>query len=185
MNFRMNPNSLFAILLRKPWWVSIAVAAGLFAVVRLAIPPFYAAFATLPFLVIGCYAGWQQLRAPSAARVARALDKLRAMAWEEFSAALEAAYRREGYSVGRIAGAPAELELTRAGRTALVACKRWKATRTGIDPLRELDAAKRARDAHDCIYVATAEITRNARAFAAEKGIKLLEGAELATLLGL
>ena len=27
MKFKMAPNSLFAVLLRKPWWVSFVVAA--------------------------------------------------------------------------------------------------------------------------------------------------------------
>ena len=68
-------------------------------------------------------------------------------------------------------------------RSTLVGCKRWKAMRTGIEPLRELDAARRAREAHGCIYVATGEITAQAAAFAAEKNIRLLQGAELARML--
>jgi len=42
-------------------------------------------FAALPFAVIAAYVGWQQLRAPSARRVAGALERLRAMSWEDFS----------------------------------------------------------------------------------------------------
>ena len=63
------------------------------------------------------------------------------------------------------------------------ACKRWKATRTGIEPLRELEEACRAREAHGCIYVAAGEVTEGARAFAAQKSIRLVQGAELAKLL--
>ena len=29
MKFRMAPNSVFAVLLRSPWWVSLAIAAAL------------------------------------------------------------------------------------------------------------------------------------------------------------
>jgi restriction system protein len=73
-------------------------------------------------------------------------------------------------------------------RSTLVACKRWKAMRTGIEPLRELDGARRAMTenggAAECIYVATGEVTAQARAFAAERNIRVVEGAELVSKFG-
>ena len=65
----------------------------------------------------------------------------------------------------------------------LVACRRWKATRTGIEPLREFDAATAERGAFGRMYVAVGEVTANARAFAAQKSIRLLHDEELARLL--
>jgi len=184
MKLEMNQNSLFAILLRKPWWVSAAIAGGVFALARIWLPPLYAAFVPLPFIVIGVYAGWQQLRAPSAARVAEGVAVLRGMSWEEFSAALEAAFRREGYEVSRFSGPQADFQLARAGRTSLVAAKRWKATRAGIEPLRELHAAGRAAEAQELIYVTTGEVTDNAGRFAAEKNVRVLRDAELIKRIG-
>jgi len=105
------------------------------------------------------------------------------MPWEEFARALEEAWRREGYAVKAIGVPQADFELVRGARTTLVACKRWKATRTGIEPLRELEAAGRAREAHECVYVATGEVTEQARELAVQKGIRLVEGAELVLLL--
>jgi restriction system protein len=183
MKFQMARNSLFAVLLRSPWWTSFLVAAALFAALRMVLPWVYALCGSLPFLLIGGYAGWLQFRAPSATRVAATLAALRAMSWDDFSGAIEDAFHRDGYRVNRFGQAGADFELTREGRIALVACKRWKVARTGIEPLRELDAARRAGDAHECIYVAAGEFTDNARAFAAEKGIRLLHDAELAKLL--
>jgi restriction system protein len=115
--------------------------------------------------------------------VAGTLEALRGMSWDEFSAALEAAWRRDGYEVKRLKNAAADLELGKSGRISLVACKRWKADRTGVEPLRELDAARHAREAQECIYVAAGGITDNARAFAARTNIRLLHDAELAALL--
>ena len=154
-----------------------------FVLVKFDFHELYSVFVALPFLVIGCVAAWQQLREPSAERVAATLEALRALSWEEFSAALEDAYRRDGFDASRLNVAGADLELTRAARVTVVGCKRWKVARTGIEPLKELDAARRAREAHECIYVAAGEITENARAFAAEKNIRLLHGAELAKLV--
>jgi restriction system protein len=186
MKLRMAKDSLFAILLRSQWWISFAIAAGVVGVVRLvlpAVPVGYAVFAALPFIVIGAIAAWRQLRQPSRARVADTLEAVRAMSWGDFSGALEEAFRRDGYAVSRLAGPAADLELARGGRTSLVACKRWKVARTGVEPLRELDEAKRARDAHEGIYVATGEVTDGALKFAREKGIRVVHGAELAKLL--
>ena len=58
-----------------------------------------------------------------------------------------------------------------------------KATRTGVEPLREFDAATAGRGAFGRMYVAVGEVTENARAFAKEKAIRLLHDEELARLL--
>ena len=63
-SWQMSPNSLFAILLRSPWWVSMLVAGGLFAVSRLFIPWYYAIFMPLPFVVIAGIAAARQLGKP-------------------------------------------------------------------------------------------------------------------------
>ena len=69
----MPPNSLFAVLLRSPWWISFALV-GLIALVAFALlPAQYAvvgALGGLPIFVVGCMAAWRQLHAPSPARVA-------------------------------------------------------------------------------------------------------------------
>jgi restriction system protein len=182
----VNKNSLFAVLLRSPWWVSILVAGGIFMLARSMLPEAYALygiFASLPFIVIGNVAAWRQLRAPSAEQVGATLESLRTLSWDEFSAGLEDAFRRDGYSVSRPGIAGADLELAKAGRVSLVGCKRWKVARTGIEPLKELDLARNAREAHECIYVAAGEITDNARSFASQKNIRVVDGAELAKLL--
>lgn len=180
---KVNENSLFAFLLRSQWWVSGLIALAVVGLLRFLMPTMYAVAAALPFIGIAVFVAWKQLRAPSGRRIAAALQRLRAMPWNEFVGAVAAAYARAGYEVQRLDGGQADFELARGGRKTLVACKRWKAVRTGIEPLRELEAARRAREAEECVYVATGEITGQARAFAAERNIRLLEGAELAKLL--
>ncbi len=184
MKLRMAENSVFAILLRSPWWISFALAFGIFALARLWVAPMYAAAIPIPFFVIGCIAAWRQLRTPSAARVAARLEALRALTWSEFSTALEAAYAGEGYAVRRLKGSQADFELTRDGRKVLLGCKRWKVARTGAEPLRELQAIGQARHADELRYVTAGELTEQGRAFAAKKGIVIVEGVALATLLG-
>jgi len=186
VKFKMAEKSLFAILLRSSWWVSFAIAAGVMLVARAVLPEQYVVggmLAALPFLGIGVVTAWRQLRAPSAARVASALEAVEAMSWREFSGALEDAFRRDGYVTRRLEGSAADFEMTRAGRTSLVSCRRWKARSTGAESLRDLCALKEARDAHEGIYVAIGGVTENARRYAAEKKLRVLEGVELAQLM--
>jgi restriction system protein len=183
MKLQMHKNSLFAILLRSPWWVSLVVAGALFAGLRLLIPPLYAGFFALPFLAIGGYAAWKALRAPSAASIERKLEAARALDGKAFAAQLEASFRGEGFEVTRLEGEDADFLLERSGTRILVACKRWKAARTGIEPLRQLKAAARSKKVPDCIYVVAGEVTPVAVSFAAENGISIFSGMELAKRL--
>lgn len=181
MKFKMAENSLFAVLLRAQWWVSVLVAFGSFLALRLVVPEAYALFGSLPFVVIAGVAIWKQLRAPSASKIAAGLEALRAMQWEHFARALEEGFRRAGYAVKRAEGA-ADFELEKAGRVSLVCARRWKAAVTGVEPLKELAAAGEKRGAGECVYVCAGELSDNAKAFALEKRIRRLEGAELAAL---
>lgn len=182
----MSENSLFAILLRSSWWISFAIAIGVLLAARMLLPDkYFVAGATiaLPFLGIGCYTGWRQLRAPRASRVAADLQAIEAMSWRTFSGVLEDALRGDGYMTRALKEGAADFELTRGGRTSLLCGKRWKAASTGVDWLRELDTLKVAREADEAIYVAIGGITDKARRYAAEHRIRLIEGAALAQLL--
>ena len=176
-------DTLFSVLSRLPWWISVAAAGALFATVRIFLPDIAAVAAALPFLGIAGYAGWRQLRAPSVTNVTEILGKVRGMPWENFSAIISEAFRRDGYAVTEVFKGAVDLQLDKNGRIAVVSCKRWKVAQTGIGPLRDLLDAKEAQDAADCIYVAAGDFTANARAFATEKSIRLLHDAPLAELV--
>lgn len=180
---KLPENSLYALLLRSRWWTSLAAGVVAFALIRLILPAPYAVVGALPFVGISLFVAWRELRRPGAKRLAAALERARAMPADEFSRALEEAFRREGYGVARAAKGPADLELSRAGRVTLVAFRRWKATRTGVDPLREFEAATAASGAAERMYVAAGEVTENAKTFARDKSIKLVQDEELARLL--
>lgn len=179
MKLRMAENSLFAILLRSPWWASAGVGAGVAGVAALVLPAQYVpygVFGAAPFVVIAVMAGWRQLRTPSASRVDEKLESLRAMPWSEFSKLVERTLQSQGSSVQRIGREGAEFETAKDGRRTLVHCKRWKVARTGVGPLRDLDAEVNSRDAAGGIYIAAGEVTDQARAFATQRRIELLEG---------
>jgi len=149
---------------------------------RVFLPLEFALFGGLPFAVIAAVAGWRQLKRPGPKRIAATLERARAFSTIAFCAALEQGFRRQGYAARRGDGA-ADLVLTQKGIVTVVGCRRWKAARVGIEPLREFEAATRESGAHKRIYVAVGEVSDNAREFAAKKGIRLLQDEELAGLL--
>ena len=182
----MPRNSLFAVLLRSPWWVSLAIAAGLSLVLAALLPADYrvvGALSTFPFVVIGALAAWRQAHLPSAAEVARTQERVSAMTWAAFSALLEETFRRDGFEVTPGAAAPVDFELTRAGRRMLVSARRWKSAQTGAEPLRALQAARQAADAGDALLICMGGLSDNARPYAAQHGIRVWQAAELAHAL--
>lgn len=186
MKFQMAKNSLFATLLRSPWWVSLAIAAVLAVLAGALLPSDYriaGALSTLPFVVISAMAARKQWHLPSAAKVTQTLEATSAMAWPAFSKLLEEAFRRDGYTVQASTASPVDFELERRGRKMLVSARRWKSARTGLDALRALQAAREAADAQDALYIGLGELTDNARPFAAEHRIAIWQAAELAQAL--
>ena len=186
MRLKMKENSLFAVLLRSPWWISFLVAAVVGVLAALAMPVQYlalAVFSGTPFFIIGCMAAWRQLRAPSNTKASAALVLAAQMPSAAFLAALTDGFRRQGYTVTPYAGRGADFEADKSGRVALIACRRWKAARHGIEPLRELQAAAASREAQDCIYIALGELSDNARRFAETSKIDIVQGVRLAQLV--
>ena len=187
MKLQMAKNSLFATLLRSPWWVSFAVATVLALLAGALLPEQFrvaGALGTMPFVVVGAIAAWRQWQRPSAAQAARTLQAVNAMAWPAFAQVLEDAFRRQGYAVQRGPnGAAMDFELQREGRTTLVSARRWKAARIGLDALRPLQAARAAADASEALYIGLGELTDTARPFVTQHGITLWQAAELAHAL--
>lgn len=183
----MAKNSLFAILLRSPWWVSLAVGAVLAAIGAALLPAEYkiaGALSALPFVVIAALAAKRQWHLPSAARVAEVQTAVAAMPWPAFAALLEQAFQRDGHTVQRgRADAAADFVLERKGRTMLVGARRWKSARIGVEVLRTLQTAREAADAPDALFIGLGELSDGARAFAAEHRIAVWQAAEVAQAL--
>lgn len=187
MRFKMSEKSLFAYLLRSPWWISFVIALGLGLIARLFLSEERAPYAlsvVIPFVIIGTIAAWKQLREPGKRKVAATVEAVTAMSWKDFSALVEQSFQREGYTVARVGGA-ADFRIVKAGRSVLVCCKRWKAASLGLEPLRELEAARDAQDAHEALYVTIGGITDNAQRFASDHKIGLMRELELTRLLRL
>ncbi|QVQ27929.1 restriction endonuclease [Achromobacter deleyi] len=186
MKLKMSQNSIFAVLLRSPWWMSAAVAVLLCVGGFAALPLDYAAmgvFAAVPFAVISIMAAYKQLRAPSGTRVQAVAEATAAMSWADFAKTVEAGFRRDGCEVERLQVAGADFALSKDGHVAIVSAKRWKAARVGVEPLRELQAVREKRGAREAIYIALGDVSDNALQYAKSQGVSLMTAPELTKLL--
>jgi restriction system protein len=181
----MSDKSLFAVLLRSPWWVSFLLVVVVALVARALLPDQYTGVGMLggfPFFVIGCLALWRQRNDPSAAQIGKTLESLAHMNWGDFSAVLEIAFTSQGYAVTAMQG-PADLGLEKKGVVTVVSAKRWKAAAVGVEHLRELVAQREMLNAHNSICISLGQVSEKARLYAAEHRVTLLGRGDLVSLM--
>jgi len=185
MKLKMSEQSLFAILLRSPWWISFALVAVFALASSALLPAPYIAYGVMggfPFLVIGIVAAWRQWHTPKPADVAGVLARVGAMSWPEFSAAVEKAYQGQGHAVKPLKNVCADFQLTRAGQVTLVCCRRWKAASQGMDVMRDLTALQKTLQADQSMLITLGQVSEAARRFAKEHGIQIVSEQQIAAL---
>ena len=181
----MSDKSLFAILLRSPWWYSFLIAAVLLLLARVFLPEAFRAvgmLSSIPFAILGVIAAWRQRDKPSPERVSMALDQLAQMPWKQFLPIMEQAFVQQGFSVTQLNSNAADLQLEKLGRVTLVSCKRWKAATLGVEVLRELKAMQVSQEASYSACISLSLPTGVALKFAKENAIQLICQDELASL---
>ena len=185
MKFKMSEKSLFAILLRSPWWYSFLIAAVLLLLARVFLPEAFRAvgmLSSIPFAILGVIAAWRQRDKPSPERVSMALDQLAQMPWKQFLPIMEQAFVQQGFTVTQLNSNAADLQLEKLGRVTLVSCKRWKAATLGVEVLRDLKAMQVSQEASYSACISLSLPTGVALKFAKENAIQLICQDELASL---
>jgi restriction system protein len=111
---------------------------------------------------------------------------LNGITWREFEMLVGEWFRRQGYAVtetGGVADGGVDLILTKAGETYLVQCKQWKAYKVGVTVVRELLGVMVTRGAAGGYLVTSGVFTDEARRFAEDSNIALIDGEKLAHLI--
>jgi restriction system protein len=176
MKFKMAENSLFAILMRNPWWISFLIVIA-FCLLCMAILPkdlrIFGMMGTFPFFITGAVAFKRQWGKPKPAAIEAELTRLSALNWRDFSTELEAKFVKQGFEVTRLSSGAADFKLEKAGLITLVAAKRYKAATHGLEALQALVAQQEAQGADGAMYVCLNAVTEQAAKFAKEKGVVL------------
>ena len=109
------------------------------------------------------------------------------MTWREFELLVGEAYRLQGYEVVESGGGGpdgvVDLRLRRGKETFLVQCKQWRASRVGVDVVRELYGVMAAEGSTGGFVVTSGQFTPDAQAFSAGRNIKLVDGKRLYGLI--
>ena len=183
MAFKMAQGSLFAVLLRSPWWYSVLIGLffiGLGAAVFGGQYVILGIFSSLPFFGIAGFSGFKQSQRPSRQRVLEVDQIARKMPARQIAEKIAESYIEKRYDSRAFSGNEAELELERGNRKLLLCSKRFKAANTGIEPLKQLVSAGEKIEATGYLYVALGDISASARDYAQQNDIELIQAGRLA-----
>jgi restriction system protein len=200
---RNRDGDIFDLLVLLPWWVSMAFAGVVYAVLRFVLPglpvsnPFVliitnglqqsAGFLALLFLFPAPVSFFRSLHRRRLLDRQTGLDSIRAMSWQDFERLCGEAYRRKGFSVEEagLGGADGgvDLVLRKGAETWLVQCKRWRNAKVGVKEIRELYGIVAAERAGRGVFITSGDYSPDARAFAVGKPLDLLDGAALLDLV--
>lgn len=106
--------------------------------------------------------------------------------WRAFELLIGQWFRTQRYAVtetGGVGDGGVDLVLTRDGETFLVQCKHWKAFKVGVNIVRELLGVMIMRGASGGFIVTSGVFTEEARRFAADCHITLIDGTRLSEIL--
>jgi restriction system protein len=124
---------------------------------------------------------------PAETAVAPEVDALERMSGQQFVGLVAAAFRQEGYLVvergGRRPDGGIDLEMYLGRDRYLVRCQQWRATRVGLEVVRELFGAMRAERAVGCFIVTSGSFADDARAFATGRAIRLVPAESLRRMM--
>jgi restriction system protein len=195
-------DGFFEDLAALPWWFSIAFGVIVYGAMRFGAPalhvddpvlasvlrllPDYAWIAALFLLPAG-------RSALNAAAKRQMLDRqrgfatIRSLSWKAFEEVVAEAFRRSGYAVVENARAGpdggVDVTLRRDGNLYLVQCKHWPDKKVGVKVVREMLGLVAAHGADGAIVVTSGTFTAEARAFAANTRVDLIEGRRLAEMV--
>lgn len=189
---------LIKILFILPWWVGVLFGLGGYAAADVFISKvfqheFLSHYAQIyRSLALLWLAICLTVAAASATRsffIRRKFDQqtsiedIRKLSWQQFEIIVGEAFRRLGYRVIENGGGGADggidLILDREGQRFFVQCKQWKVLKVGVKPIRELAGVMAAKDVRDGFFVTSGTYTSEAREFAEEAGISLVDGDSL------
>ena len=135
------------------------------------------------FIIGACVSSFKSKNRSKLLEEQSGIETIRDMSWQDFELLVGEAFRRKGFEVKENGGGGADggidLVLTKNGKKSIVQCKRWKTFSIGVPLIRELYGVMTSERANDCIFLSSGNYTAEARLFAEDKPIWLIDGAEL------
>ena len=114
----------------------------------------------------------------------RAVDDL---TWIQFEDLLHQYFSEKGFSVnptGAGADGGVDLWVSKDGHRSIVQCKHWQSQKVGVQVIREQFGIMTAEQVDRCYIVTSGAFTQEAKDWASDKAIELINGKDLHHLLG-
>lgn len=203
--------SILEILVLLPWWVSVTLSGVSYLVLKYFIPsiefqqkgstdiafmffkglanaaPAFAPMFALLLLIPASISAINSWRKRKLLDSQESIETVRNLKWKEFEELVGEAYRRQGYTVCENSGAGPDggidLTLKKSGEVILVQCKQWRNIKVGVNKIRELYGIQVSQNANKSILMTSGFFTQEAKNFAANKSIDLVEGSQLLELI--
>lgn len=199
--------TVLELLALFPWWVSVALSGISYLILKYFIPsieiqqkgpadisylffkglanaaPSLAPMIALVLLIPAPFSVINSWRKRKLLDNQESIDTVRNLNWREFEELVGEAYRRQGYivyensSTGPDGGI--DLTLKKNGELIIVQCKQWRNIKVGVDKVRELYGVQISQNANRSILMTSGFFTQEAKNFAANKPIDLVEGSQL------
>lgn len=186
-----------------PWWLIILFAASTFIIAKYILPqtqpkhPFlwslfnilhnHSGIVLIIISVPGIKALYSSLRKKNILKRQKSFETLKALTWRQFEELVSEAYRQKGFRVveNQNPGPDDGIDvlIKKCGKTYIVQCKHWRNGVIGVKIVREMFGVMVAESADGVIIVTSGRFTKEARAFAFEKPITLLDGKGLLSLI--
>lgn len=183
-----------------PWWVSVVIGVAFYLIFAEIAPIFIEEISSIrqifnaiswfgfAFLIPAAFSLADQLRGRSLLANNQSIDAIRHLHWQEFEELIHAYYRRRGYGAKRQlergSDGGVDIRLTNhRGERFLVQCKLWRNRSVGVKTVRELLGVVTAESATGGIIIVSGSFTRNAKEFANDVSIELIDGEHLQRML--
>lgn len=192
------------LLARFPWWVSVIASVCVYLLLVGIVPLFSSdnlflngliqaapqlapilAIILLLFAPILAFKAWEKRRLLDGQK---GIESIRALSWKKFEELVGEAFRREGYHIEENyqpgADGGIDLRLFKDGEEHIVQCKQWKIYKVGVRVVREMYGVMVSEGAASVLIITSGYFTQEAKGFAKGKPIVLIDGPQLAILIG-
>jgi restriction system protein len=200
MGRRRRGESLPQIFLQLRWWVGLIAAAVVYLLFTIVAPALFPEANQFAPILAEASRQWGRVLAGilvllsigSAIRAffsrklldeQSSIDSIRSLSWRQLEVLVAEAFRRRGYTVLENGGGGADggvdVVLLKGGQKYFVQCKQWKARQIGVTTVRELKGVIATSGAAGGFVVSSGSFTPDARAFASNANIELIDGPAL------
>ncbi|MDO8745255.1 MAG: restriction endonuclease [Candidatus Brocadiaceae bacterium] len=196
--------TILNLLAQTPWWVSVILSITTYVVLKFIVPainfqnwvlkviagaaPQVAIILALVLFIPAPISFFNSLRKRKLLDKQKGLNSIKSLSWKELEELVAEAYRRKGYSVIENYGigpdGGVDLVLKKDGNLFLVQCKQWRSYKVDVRVVREMYGVMTAKQANGVMIITSGLFTQEAKNFAADKPIDLVEGNQLAVLIG-